>query len=725
MKKIIFSLLLAVLVPFLVSGQMDYAHTRKHFAPIDTCRKSSCFNFNNTDLYQIYDAVKIKFPKSSLIDSCRPATCFQFGNTDLYQIYSAIKGIQLIATSGYATDTTKIPLAGTTNGRPQTGTIEYRGAVATTALVDTTNTMYIGAGNRKSLSSATTFGRIAFLVSGGVQNIATGTAGTSQLNLLPNSWTGSATNTLSTTSQIALTGQTGQVASTYTAFAGLTYSVDYSSNYTNRSLIDKGYAAATFAPISTVITGTTNYIPKFTGTHAIGNSIMYDNNSNWIAITGISSTGDLCAFDGNNFRLFTEGTGTSGKYFSVAAHRDASGGGNDWPLVLKATNAASGGAYPTLSLQAEGGKVIIGETNTATLQYKDGNQASGKVLTSDANGVGTWTTPSSTAVYATSPLSITTNTISIPAAATAQNGYLTSADWNTFNNKGGGNGTVTSVAALTLGTTGTDLSSSIANGTTTPVITLNVPDASASARGVITTGIQTLAGAKTFSTAPVLSSLTASQLLALDGSKNIQSLDVTTYPSLTELSYIKGVTSAIQTQLNSIQTQLNSKSNLIPIFSGKPRSMPYTGVVGNAAITGTIYYYPYYVGSTHTVTAISCEVTTFSVGTTVNMALYSDDGTGKPGSLVEASGTISSATTGVKTYTFSTPKVLSASNQVYWLAIQLTNGPSLRGTSNPVAFMYNTTGQSYQQTQAYGSFPSTAASLTVGTFTYLLTLTPQ
>jgi len=46
-------------------------------------------------------------------------------------------------------------------------------------------------------------------------------------------------------------------------------------------------------------------------------------------------------------------------------------------------------------------------------------------------------------------------------------------------------GTVTSVAALTLGTSGTDLSSSVANGTTTPVITLNVPTASASNRGVL------------------------------------------------------------------------------------------------------------------------------------------------------------------------------------------------------------------------------------------------
>jgi hypothetical protein len=46
-------------------------------------------------------------------------------------------------------------------------------------------------------------------------------------------------------------------------------------------------------------------------------------------------------------------------------------------------------------------------------------------------------------------------------------------------------GTVTSVAPITLGTAGTDLASSVATGTTTPVITLNVPSASASARGAL------------------------------------------------------------------------------------------------------------------------------------------------------------------------------------------------------------------------------------------------
>jgi len=102
------------------------------------------------------------------------------------------------------------------------------------------------------------------------------------------------------------------------------------------------------------------------------------------------------------------------------------------------------------------------------------------------------TSPSSggtvTSVTGTSPVVSSggnTPAISMPAATTSVNGYLTSTDWTTFNNKSNTNGTVTSVAALTLGTTGTDLSSTVANGTTTPVITLQVPTASASNRGAL------------------------------------------------------------------------------------------------------------------------------------------------------------------------------------------------------------------------------------------------
>ena len=111
-----------------------------------------------------------------------------------------------------------------------------------------------------------------------------------------------------------------------------------------------------------------------------------------------------------------------------------------------------------------------------------------------------------------------THTFNLPTASATNRGALSSADWSTFNSKqaalnGTGfvkisgttisydnstyylasnpngytsnTGTVTSVSALTIGTTGTDITSSVANSTTTPVITLNVPTASSSNRGAL------------------------------------------------------------------------------------------------------------------------------------------------------------------------------------------------------------------------------------------------
>ena len=47
---------------------------------------------------------------------------------------------------------------------------------------------------------------------------------------------------------------------------------------------------------------------------------------------------------------------------------------------------------------------------------------------------------------------------------------------------------------------------------------------------------------------------TASTLIHLDSNKNVKTLPTATYPSLTELSYVKGATSAIQTQINNLSS---------------------------------------------------------------------------------------------------------------------------------------------------------------------------
>ena len=129
---------------------------------------------------------------------------------------------------------------------------------------------------------------------------------------------------------------------------------------------------------------------------------------------------------------------------------------------------SSGGTTPAISMPAATTSVSGYLTST------DWN-------TFNSKGSGTVTSVTGTAPVVSSGGA--TPAISMAAATGSVNGYLTSTDWTTFNNKG--SGTVTSVAALTLGTSGTDLSSTVATGTTTPVITLNVPTASATNRGAL------------------------------------------------------------------------------------------------------------------------------------------------------------------------------------------------------------------------------------------------
>ena len=150
--------------------------------------------------------------------------------------------------------------------------------------------------------------------------------------------------------------------------------------------------------------------------------------------------------------------------------------------------------------------------------------------------------------------------ITLTTTGTTADGIITIASTG-----GGGSGTVTSVAALTLTTTGTDLTSSVATGTTTPVITLNVPDASATARGVISTTSQTIAGDKTFT--GTTSGITKSMV----GLNNVDNTSDANKP----------VSTATQTALNLKQDTLVSGTNIKTINS--------TTLLGSGDITtGTV-----------------------------------------------------------------------------------------------------------------------------------------
>lgn len=75
-------------------------------------------------------------------------------------------------------------------------------------------------------------------------------------------------------------------------------------------------------------------------------------------------------------------------------------------------------------------------------------------------------------------------------------------------------------------------------------------------------------------------SLTANEIVYGVDSNTLGSLAVATYPSLTELSYVKGVTSAIQTQLDNKTFVLSCFSNTTALNPGDGLNYYIGGVVG-------------------------------------------------------------------------------------------------------------------------------------------------
>jgi len=82
----------------------------------------------------------------------------------------------------------------------------------------------------------------------------------------------------------------------------------------------------------------------------------------------------------------------------------------------------------------------------------------------------------------------------------------------------------------------------------------------------------------------IVSSETASRVAIIDGYKKLKSADTTTYPNLTELSYLKGVNSALQTQIDTPQITITTgvsidTTTLVSGLSQKGRNV----VISNGA----------------------------------------------------------------------------------------------------------------------------------------------
>jgi hypothetical protein len=301
-----------------------------------------------------------------------------------------------------------------------------------------------------------------------------------------------------------------------------------------------------------------------------------------------------------NYFEIESGLGTTSTFLhkgDLTANRIIKIGGtsNDILLGDGSTGSLSGkqNAITLTTSGTSGAATLIGATLNIP-QYTD--QFVGTVtsvgLTSSTSGV----------TISSSPITTSGNIVlSIATASGSQNGLLSSADWATFNNKTSNLGTVTSVAALTLGTTGTDLSSTVANGTTTPVITLNVPTASATNRGALSSTDWSTFNAKQ-PAGNYITSLTGEATASGPGAASV-TLDNTAVIGkvLTGLNITGGTvvsTDSILTALGKVQNQING---LIggSIFQGTWDANTNTPALTSSVGTNGHYYIVSVAGTTN------------------------------------------------------------------------------------------------------------------------------
>ncbi len=218
-------------------------------------------------------------------------------------------------------------------------------------------------------------------------------------------------------------------------------------------------------------------------------------------LANIDANGNIAA---TNLSGTNTGNITLASFGSTPATEGASLSGQ--ALTLQPADGSHGGGVSILAQTFAGQKTFsTGLTGTLT------GAASLNVLTS-ALGNFTATGTDGIAVTGGTGAIVGTTSIAQQAADGSHNGYLTSANWTTFNNK------QATVSFSAFGSTPNSAGGGISGG----AITLQPADGTNP--GGVSILAQTFAGIKTFASAPVMTALTASQVVVTDSGKALASL---------------------------------------------------------------------------------------------------------------------------------------------------------------------------------------------------------
>jgi predicted heme/steroid binding protein len=191
-----------------------------------------------------------------------------------------------------------------------------------------------------------------------------------------------------------------------------------------------------------------------------------------ISLTGYVQTSRTLTINGTAYDLSADRSWSVGTVTSVSALTIGTTGTDI------SSSVATGTTTPVITLNIPTASAL----NRGALSSTDWSTFNSKqdIITLTTTG------SSGSSTFISNTLNIPTYTLSgLGGVSTSRSLTINGTAYDLSADRSWSVGTVTSVSALTLGTTGTDLSSTVADGTTTPVITLNVPTASATNRGAL------------------------------------------------------------------------------------------------------------------------------------------------------------------------------------------------------------------------------------------------